>query len=96
MSPHRTSTHPTLSTEGPRFEGESAVCLERLLIRAHYLALDLRLAAQQHNSLHAAATSMVAEMLTLWAMSMGRQLAPVQDRPAGHAAETGRRETNTR
>lgn len=58
-------------TRGPLAPGEA---IDELIVRAHYLALDLRVAAMAADFVDPAITSLAADFLRYWAVETGRRL----------------------
>jgi hypothetical protein len=50
--------------------------LDQLVIRAHYLALDLRVAALDANCVDPVITQLAADFLRYWAVEAGRRSSP--------------------
>jgi hypothetical protein len=56
-----------------------AEILDQLVIRAHYLALDLRVAALEANLVDPAVTLLAADFLRYWAVETGKRQVIDQD-----------------
>lgn len=73
--PHPKDMRPAKAT-APRTPAEA---LDQLIIRAHYLALDLRVAALEANLVDPAVTLLAADFLRYWAVETGKRQVIDQD-----------------